>query len=160
MALKLQNKSWFPAILLIGCTAVFVTWLRFGANHGPEVLLSGLGAVAGFTYFLYRQHLDETKLFKELFVEFNERYGKMNDGLNRILSGPADADLSEQERDLLFGYFNLCSEEYLFYRAGYIDERVWQSWRKGMDLFLNHPRVAALWQRERQNDSYYGFSSA
>src|SRR6266699_324149 len=99
MALKLHNKNWFPFILLIGCAAVFVTWLRFGNEHRPELLFSGIGAVAGFTYFLYRQHLDETKLFKELFVEFNERYEKMNDGLNKILFGPLQGDLSESERE-------------------------------------------------------------
>jgi len=157
MALKLYNKSWFPFILLVGSAAVFVTWLRFGSDHRPELLVSGIGAVAGFTYFLYRQHLDETKLFKELFVEFNGRFDKMNDGLNKILFGPPQGDLSEAERELLFDYFNLCSEEYLFYKAGYIDERVWRSWRKGMDLFLKHPRIAPLWEKEKQNDSYYGF---
>jgi hypothetical protein len=26
-----------------------------------------------------------------------------------------------------------------------------------MDLFFKHPRVARLWEKERQTDSYYGF---
>jgi hypothetical protein len=159
MALKLHNKSWFPFILLIGSAAVVIVWLRFGTEHRPELLLSGIGAVAAFTYFLYQQHLNETRLFKELFVAFNERYDMMNNDLNTILFGPSEGDLSEEERQLLFDYFNLCAEEYLFYQAGYIDERVWRSWRKGMDLFFKHPRVAPLWELERQNDSYYGFPS-
>jgi hypothetical protein len=29
-----------------------------------------------------------------------------------------------------------------------------------MDLFLKHTRIAPLWEKERQNDSYYGFPSA
>ena len=87
MALKLHNKKWYPFIFLIGSGAVITAWFRFATGHRPELLLSGIGAIAGFTYFLYRQHLDETKLFKELFVEFNARYDKLNDNLNAILFG-------------------------------------------------------------------------
>ena len=124
--------------------------------HWPELLLSGIGIVVGFTYFLYKQHLDETKLFKELFIEFNKRYDDLNDGLNTLLRVPATGDLSNEERNLLFNYFNLCSEEFLFYEAGYIDERVWKSWRGGMDTFFKDPRINALWKSEPK-DSYYGF---
>jgi len=156
MALRLHNKRWYPCIFLIGSTAV-VAGLHPATGNRPELLLSCIGALAGFTHFLYRQHLDETKLFKELFVEFNARYDKMNDGLNKILYGPTKGDLSESERDFLFSYFNLCSEEHLFYRAGYIDQNVWISWCKGMDMFLKHPRIIALWESERESGSYYGF---
>lgn len=122
MALKLHNKRWYPVIFLIGSATVIAAWFRFAARHPPDLLLSGIGAVAGFTYFLYRQHLDETKLFKELFVEFNARYDKLNDDLNTILFGPREGDLSDTERELLFSYFNLCAEEYFFYKAGYLDD--------------------------------------
>ncbi len=78
MALTLHNRRWYPLIFLTGCTTVVATWLRFAAGHRPELLASAIGGVAGFTYFLYRQHLDETKLFKELFAEFNHRYDALN----------------------------------------------------------------------------------
>jgi hypothetical protein len=157
MALRLHNKKWYPCIFLIGSAAV-VAGFHLATVNRPDLLLSCIVAVAGFTYFLYRQQLDETKLFKDLFVEFNERYDKMNDGLNKILYGPPNGDLSRSEMDLLFRYFNLCSEEYLFYNAGYIDQQVWKSWSKGMDIFFKHPRVSALWESERGSDSYYGFT--
>ena len=72
MALRLRNKKWYPLFFLVASGAAAAIWLLFLPGHRPELLLSGIGAVAGFTYFIYRQHLDETKLFKELFVEFNE----------------------------------------------------------------------------------------
>jgi hypothetical protein len=106
------------------CCAI-AAWLRFAAGHRPELLASAIGSVAGFTYFLYRQHLDETKLFKELFKEFNARYDALNDDLNTILSGPPEGSLSPDEKKPVFSYFNLCAEEYFFYKAGYIDRRVW-----------------------------------
>jgi hypothetical protein len=158
MALKLHNKRWYPFAFLLGSAAVLVVWHLFATWHRPELLLSSIGAVAGFSYFLYRQHLDETKLFKELFIEFNKRYDQLNDRLNSILMGPHEGDLSDSERELLFSYFNLCAEEYFFYEAGYIDQHVWKSWHRGMLVFFAHPRIRNLWDHDCKADSYYGFS--
>jgi hypothetical protein len=155
-ALRLRNKRWYASFFLLGSIAVVAAWHWFGGDR-PELLLSGMGAVGGLFYFFYRQHLDETKLFKELFFEFNERYGQLSDDLNRILFGPSDGDCSETERQVLFGYFNLCAEEYFFYRAGYIDSDVWQSWRRGMSVYFRHPRIRQLWVSDCRADSYYGF---
>jgi 4-amino-4-deoxy-L-arabinose transferase-like glycosyltransferase len=157
MALKLHKKRWYPLVFLLGSIGVVAAWFVFVAERRPELLLSGIAAIAGFTYFLYRQHLDETRLFKELFVEFNARYDKLSDGLNKVLFGPREGNLSDSERKLLFSYFNLCAEEYIFYQAGYIDHHVWQSWQRGMRVFFEHPRISCLWASECQADSYYGF---
>ena len=156
MALNLHNRSWYPFILPVGSAVVIACRIYFPSALGSDLLLSGIGTVTGFTYFIYRQHLDETKLFKELFVEFNARYDKLNNGLNTICYGSQTGDLSDKEQKLLFKYFNLCSEEYLFYKTGYIDKKVWNSWCKGMDIFFKHPRINPLWKRECK-DSYYGF---
>jgi F0F1-type ATP synthase assembly protein I len=67
MALRLHNRRWYPLIFFIGFATVIASWLCFPAVHQPELLVSALGGVTGFTYFLYRQHLDEAKLFKELY---------------------------------------------------------------------------------------------
>jgi hypothetical protein len=157
MALTLYNRRWYPLIFLGGSAAVVATWFRFAAGHRPELLVSAIGGVAAFTYFLYRQHLDETKLFKELFVDFNARYDALNDDLNTILFGPREGALSADERAHLFSYFNLCAEEYFFYKAGYIDRRVWESWCRGMEVFFEHPLIRALWDQDCMADSYYGF---
>lgn len=81
MALRLRNKRWYPFIFLAGCAAILASWFYFAADHPPELLLSALGALTGFFYFAYRQHLDETRLFRELFADFNARYDKLNDGV-------------------------------------------------------------------------------
>lgn len=157
MALRLHNRRWYPLLFLIGIALVIGVWLRFEAGHRPELLVSAIGGVAGFTYFLYRQHLDEAKLFKELFSEFNARYDALSDDLNTILFGASAGLLTTDERDRLFGYFNLCAEEYFFYKAGYIDRDVWESWFRGMRVFFKHPRIQALWEQDCKADSYYRF---
>jgi hypothetical protein len=157
MALKLQNGRWYPIIALVGFAVPIAAWFRFASGSRPELLISAVGGVAGFTYFLYRQHLDETKLFKELFGEFNSRYAALNDGLNAILFGPTEGLLTSEEREQLFSYFNLCAEEYFFYKAGYIDHEVWASWCCGMNVFFKQPRIQALWEQDCKGGSYYGF---
>ena len=156
MALALHNRRWYPFFFLIGLVVV-ATWFHFAAGHRPELLVSAVGGVAGFTYFLYRQHLDEAKLFKGLFVEFNARYDALKDDMNAILFGPSEGSLSRDEREHIFNYFNLCAEEYFFYKAGYIDRHVWGSWYRGMNVFFRHPRIQALWDQDCKADSYYGF---
>ncbi|HEV3254289.1 MAG TPA: hypothetical protein VG033_07765 [Candidatus Acidoferrales bacterium] len=157
MALKLHNRRWYLPVFLVGSATAIVVWLCFSEGRRPELLLSAIGGLAGLTYFLYRQHLDETKLFKELYTDFNKRYDSMNDHLNSILFGPPEGPLSVGERECLFSYFNLCAEEYFFYTVGYIDYRVWESWCRGMKVFFNHPRIQTLWEQDCKADSYYGF---
>jgi hypothetical protein len=157
MALTLHNRRWYPLIFLIGSATAIAVRLRFPEVLRPELLVSATGGVAAFTYFLYRQHLDEAKLFKELFAEFNARYDALNDELNTILFGSTEGSLSSDEREHLFSYFNLCAEEYFFYTAGYIDRRVWESWYRGMKVFFKNPRIRALWEQDCKADSYYRF---
>ena len=157
MALTLHRKRWYPFVFLGGFAIAIATWLRFDSVHRPELLVSAIGGVAGFTYFIYRQHLDETKLFKDLFTDFNKRYDALNDGLNAIRSAPITGALSTNEKEHLFTYFNLCAEEYFFYQSGYIDRRVWESWRRGMKFFFQDPRIRELWEQDCKADSYYGF---
>jgi hypothetical protein len=157
MALRLHNRRLYPLSFLVGSAVVIAAWWRFDAAHRSELLATAIVGVASFTYFLYRQHLDEAKLFKELFTEFNLRYDTVNDDINAILIGPRDGALSAREKDRLFSYFNLCAEEYFFYKAGYIDRQVWESWCRGMKAFYKHPRIQPLWDEECKSDSYYDF---
>jgi len=85
---------------LFSCSALQLFWLH-GFISPRDIRHSyycPAGALAGFFYFVYRQHLDETKLFKDLFVDFNARYDKLNDRLNAILSHPREGELSERPR--------------------------------------------------------------
>lgn len=157
MALRLQNRRWYPLGVFVAFAAVFAAWFRFPAVHRPEILGSAIGGITGLAYFLYRQHLDETKLFKELFADFNARYDGLSNGLNAIVFRSPEVSLSTGEKEHLFSYFNLCAEEYFFFGAGYIDIRVWESWYRGMAVFFKHPRIKELWDRDCKAGSYYGF---
>jgi TPR repeat protein len=119
------------------------------------IIVGGIGA---FAFGVQRQNHEETKLFKELFEQFNARYHALNDDLNQIFHSPDNLPLNETEIKTLFEYFNLSGEEYLYFEMGYIPQEVWQSWENGMRFFRQNARIRKLWDDDLTQGSYYGFS--
>jgi hypothetical protein len=157
--MRLRNRHFIPwlflAIVVVGAASIFL----FSHNDKQiELLLTLVGGTAGVAGFLYSQHLQETALFKQLFTEFNERYDHMNQRLLEVRTVALADEGALTHEQLLVDYFNLCSEEFLFYEAGYIDEKVWRSWCRGMLQFALVPAIRALWEHELKTRSYYGFS--
>src|SRR5258708_17062454 len=124
-----------------------------GANWASLAAICG-GALS-FAFGVQKQQLEEIKLFKELFEQFNRRYDELNEGLNRIAQ-PTDSQLNAGEKAALFKYFNLCGEEYLYFQQGFIYPEVWLAWKNGMRSFRESPRIRELWDRELKTYSYYG----
>ena len=124
----------------------------------PDELAAGLGLLLPFVYFVQKQKLEELHLFRDLFSGFNERYDELNERLNRITGarGGGQTDLTDQERETLIDYFNLCSEEFLYYRRGYVYPEVWEAWLNGMLVFYSDDRIRSYWDRELRAGSYYG----
>ena len=52
-------------------------------------------------------------------------------------------------------YFNLCAEEYLFFKEGYIHPEAWQSWCRGMVCYLQDDGIRGAWNEEMTLGSYY-----
>jgi hypothetical protein len=145
--------GWVALVVAIAGVALYLT------QHIDRDLLYGLLAGTGsFAYFVQKQKLEETNLFRELFESFNERYNDLNQELSRIVTSKSDTPLVADEKALLVDYFNLCAEEYLYLRRGFIFPVVWQSWYNGMQQYYANPRIRALWDKELQTDSYYGFT--
>jgi hypothetical protein len=126
----------------------------------PELLLSLVGSIAAFFHFLYVQHNSNTERFIKLFNEFNVRFDSLNDEINRIRSLPAGTLIDPQDHQRLYDYFNLCAEEYLYFKSGYIDKEVWSYWCLGMSYFAENEAIRVVWIRELEQGSYYGFTLA
>ena len=111
-----------------------------------------------FAYTVQKQELEESKLFRDLFGDFNRRYDEMDPKLNQILwEENQKKPLSPEQKDTLNRYFNLCAEEFLYFRKGYIDPRVWDAWISGMTTYCQNVRIREFWSAELRTDSYYGF---
>jgi hypothetical protein len=147
-------------IIWISCIAgvvlVLVVYLIVPPAHqNGSVLLTVVAGLGALAFYLHRRHAEDARLVKELLAEFNERYDKLGSDLQFALAHRGDF---EKETKLKFvRYFNLCAEEWLFWRAGYIYEPVWRAWENGMKQYSNDQRVVELWAEEEKTDSYYGF---
>lgn len=149
-------------ILLLAFSAALSWFGLFSRKTRDEIdlFVTIAALLLGFFYFVQKQKLDELNIFKELFGSFNARYDRLNETLNEIVGSADDVMLKQQEIWALYDYFNLCSEEYLFYRRGYIDPETWRAWCGGMLYFFDNKRVRSLWEQEqkKQKISYYGLT--
>jgi len=102
--------------------------------------------------------IEEVRWFTKLFRGFNLRYDQMNEKLNEIAGGDEVVPLKPGETDVLYDYFNLCAEEYLYYQRGFVLPEVWKAWLAGMrDFYKRSNRIAKCWSEELKSSSYYGF---
>jgi len=154
----LRDRPKFPLMFGLGCLAVLALSFALSATQLCSVIFTLLTAVGGITGFLYAQHARDIQLFRELFREFNVRYGTLDDRLNEIRNRPSDQPLKDTDHGTLIAYFNLCAEEYMYATAGYLDSRVWSAWHNGMCYFDQDPEIHDFWKGELQQGSYYGFT--
>lgn len=113
-----------------------------------------VGAILSLAYFLQKQKLEELRLFRELFKEFNMRYDEMNEDLARIADLTPN-DIGKSDRLKIVDYLNLCGEEYLYFKLGYIEPSVWAAWYNGMKVLISSKAIGAIWDQEKKTASYY-----
>ena len=146
---------WLVLVTLIICAFVILT---AQVTDKPFALLATCIGIALTTiYFVQKQKLEEIKLFKELFTEFNQRYDNLNGEIADIKSKTM-TDLSETNK-ILDDYFNLCAEEYLFYSEGRIHNLVWGAWCRGMKEHLSESTINDYWEKAQKENSYYGLTT-
>lgn len=145
------DHYWWLLSVAVVITAIALSLLKEQLSTTAGVV----GAIFSLIYFLQKQKLEELKLFRELFKEFNARYDVLNERLAKLAENRSP-EVTQEERDLLIDYFNLCGEEYLYYQKGYIDPSVWRAWHNGMKALVSVPRIQAVWHVERKTNSYYG----
>jgi hypothetical protein len=123
--------------------------------RSSSVLLTAVGSLWALAFYLHGRHAEDARFVKELLTDFNQRYDNLGTDLQRAMRIHGAFDVDAQLR--FVKYFNLCAEEWLFWRSGYIYDPVWRAWENGMKQYAPDPRVIALWKKECATDSYYGF---
>jgi hypothetical protein len=144
----------FALLTLLSISSAFL--LEEDSEKRWQIVLTLIGASAAFVHFLYSRHIEEMRLLKELFTDFNKRYDSLNDALNAIVMRPDSMELSDVDIRVLYDYFNLCAEKFYFYKSGYIPKEVWFSWRRGIQFYAEFPGILGLLRSELMSDSYYG----
>jgi hypothetical protein len=152
--------NYYILIFFIAVVLTIVVFFNFSNEYREDlpIVITIIGGVFSLFYFVQQQQIEELKLFKELFNDFNGRYDKLNNRLNEIRDNPNNNILTREDKATLDDYFNLCSEEYFYYIKGYIEPDVWQSWCRGMLYFLGNDKIRTIWLREEKTGSYYGLT--
>jgi len=140
-----------------------------------EIIASFITAIStvftGLVVFLLSQHyyrhskkVEQDKILKELFTEFNTRYDKINYQLEIIskLSLQEWQGLKKKRRKeyigTIFDFFNLCAEEYYWMSEGRISKKVWNSWVIGMNIIYSRSEVIQnTWRKECENGGYVSY---
>lgn len=131
----------------------------------PSLILTAAGILLTYWHNRHARRLANEQMMKQLFTDFNERYGRLNDFLIEIQSNcPTLEELKLHKNGVdlkkkVLDYFNLCAEEYYWYKKGRIDETIWNSWQSGMNYwYRNVPAIHSLWDDEMKANgpqSYY-----
>lgn len=117
-------------------------------------------------HFEHSEKLANDKIFKELFTEFNKRYDKLNDTLAEMKfphpNWLDNIDIKDEYKiesyTTIIDFFNLCAEEYFWYKEGRINGNIWSSWSKGMnDVFKGSPLIQNVWEKECKNEGYKSY---
>ena len=148
-------------LYIIILASVFGIFIFYSSGKKLEFPIAVFGVGISIAFSLRQYRIENDKMFKELFIMYNEKYDtKFNNCLNEIdkeVSKDSSYKLSEIQKPIIIDYLNLCAEEYLWYRKGRIDTLAWNSWERGMKYYLNISAIKKVIQNEqKQKDSYYG----
>jgi hypothetical protein len=148
-------------LISLAILVAFAFYLLRGPHDDYHITwtLCVTAGVIAFIFFGQKQQIEEMRLFAQMFREFNARYEKLNDELNAIYQGDSEEPLTHSEHECLNAYFNLCGEEYLCFKLGYIDPGVWKSWQNGITHYLKNDRICTKWLQEAETGSYYGLET-
>jgi hypothetical protein len=154
-------------------TSPFVTY--------QTIIASGFASLVVIIYYIFRYKLDKEIAKRELFTEFNQRYnGKINDRLENLIfiefETDRDHQLHGQESlfeiwenlfksepsklpksiSIVYDYLNLCSEQYYWYKKGFIDENAWECWNQGMKSWhRNSFFIKSIVKKEKDEKANY-----
>ena len=152
----LFRSSFVLAVLSLMALVIYAAFTP--SQVSPSVLTGWIGATVAFLFAGQKQHAEEIRLFDSLFDRFNCRYQELHEQINAIQR--IQDELTDSELDILYKYFNLCGEEYLYYSEGFIYPQAWEAWKAGMRILYQTPHIESVWAKELESNSYYGLTSA
>ena len=156
-----NRKTQIKILTLIFVVLIFgliYFYVKFPENIKLELFVALVVTFITIYFSVNKNWLDHDKIFIDLFHQMNEKFDLINDDLNQIRDDDQFKPEERSKESVIQDYLNLCSEEYLWYKKGRVDESVWKAWRKGMDYYLESSFIKDYFKKQKKyNISYYGF---
>ena len=93
---------------------------------------------------------DYTKRYQEIILNLPENINKSHFDYNQL-----PIDIKNRTLRYMRAYFDLCSEEYDLWNAGYIDNRIWNNWKEGIEFAFSKPAYRSAWNLINLDTIYY-----
>jgi hypothetical protein len=93
---------------------------------------------------------DYTKRYQEIILNFPENINEPNFEYDEL-----STDLKNKTLRYMRTYFDLCSEEYDLWRSGYIEDRVWENWKQGIEFAFSKRAFIDAWKIIKLDTIYY-----
>lgn len=116
------------------------------------------GIIATFLA-VFQWQVSKRQLGLQVMEHVHVRYCQLQVELERLPLLGSLATLSPDQTRVVSAYFNLCAEEFYWYRERHITHAVWAVWLLGMAETLRHPLFTDAWRQRFSRDYYYpGFA--
>lgn len=158
-------KNWYKRhdyFIVINLLTLIISVLLFIYFNKIEIIGAVLATGISIAMGVRQYQIENDRMMKDLFIEFNARYDKINHSLFKIekeCKSLKDLEKYPKLENKLNDFFNLCAEEYYWYKKGRIDEAIWFAWSDGMnDWYNNVGAISEAWDAEikkRGCKSYY-----
>lgn len=172
-SIKTINRWSIHILFIILITIVFLLSCLIYTDRKFEII-PVIGGIVALYLGILSHKISSDKMAKELINEFNNKYTEeINDLFNFIRDqNYGDKTIEEISKAIvttnlfksknlnlfIIDYFNLCSEEYYWYKNGRIPNEIWDAWENGIIDNFNLKCVKELYDIEINKDkSYYGF---
>lgn len=151
-------------ITIIAIVSFIANCVLYGISiYEKEIFLGLIASIATLYLGVIKYKIESDKFSLELFKSFNDRYNdKLNDIFNMENETVKDKNstlFSSKDKCAIIDYFNLCAEEYYWYKKSRISKEVWAAWKIGITENLNKEGVYQIYASEikKYAGSFYGF---
>ncbi|NQZ60160.1 MAG: hypothetical protein HRT88_22130 [Lentisphaeraceae bacterium] len=156
--MKFIRKYFYTICPIIGILVIGILFCRtyFATNGEPKILISIIVVILSILYFVQKQKLEKEKLFFDAFKDFNYRFSLLNADLIDL---PKEGKCKESEERIIRKYFDLCAEEYYFFKHNILPLEVWEAWAIGIYYYLsNYNCIKDYWREVEKSSSSYGLN--
>ena len=93
---------------------------------------------------------DYTKRYQKIILNFPEIINRQDFSFDKL-----PEDIRNKTLRYMRVYFDLCSEEFDLWSSGYLDSRIWNNWKEGIEFACSKKAFKDAWKIIKLDTKYY-----